>query len=382
MYALVFALALVLAGCSKDPPTSPAPKVNPSSDDITSPPGLFPDPGELPVQGLNTVGGPDKLDAAADVLWGSILGTEKKDLTLVRALNGISVLISGVTEIEGEEQLYLGIDRKHFKKYDIANLRSVLEARFPDIPVYLEASDGVDLLNTLEGTGEDIEETEVFSDTFSDGFGSWRAHDAWKNDTFDTYPVPDEEDGNKVATVHSDDCSDNCMIITEPINLSGYTSVTLSFHRWLDDTLGDSDHFTVAVGNDGAYTTLGTWGKDDGDDVWHYHTIAVDEQHLGTATTFRFTARIDNLSDMFSAFFGGGTAQSDRIMALDNVTVSGVINPDYIVNIAVQDVSVTPTEADAGARCQHELHRQKYRYRDRAGGRCPYLPTPGENRHA
>ena len=51
MYALVFALALALAGCSKDTPTSPAPKVNPGSDGVTSPPGLFPDPGELPVQG-------------------------------------------------------------------------------------------------------------------------------------------------------------------------------------------------------------------------------------------------------------------------------------------------------------------------------------------
>ena len=51
MYALVFALALALVGCSKDTPTEPAPKVNPGADGVTSPPGLFPDPGELPVQG-------------------------------------------------------------------------------------------------------------------------------------------------------------------------------------------------------------------------------------------------------------------------------------------------------------------------------------------
>ena len=348
MYALVFALALALVGCSKDTPTSPAPKVNPGSDEITSPPGLFPDPGEHPVQGLNTVGGPDELDAAADVLWGSILGTEKKDLTLARALDGISVLISGVTEVDGREQLYLGIDRKMFAQYDIENLRSVLETRFPDIPIYIEPSDGVDLLNTLEDEEEEPEETDVFSDTFNDGLDSWSAHGSWKNNTFDTYPVPDEADDNKVALVHSDDCSGNCMITTTPINLSGYTSVTLSFHRWLDDTLGDSDRFTVEVGNDGTYTTLGTWGKDEGDDVWHYHTIAIDEEHLGTATTFRFTAHVNNLSDLFSAFFGSSTTAQDRVMALDNVTVSGVLNPDYIVNIAVQDVSVTPTEADAG----------------------------------
>ena len=143
MYALVFALALALAGCSKDTPTSPAPKVNPGSDGVTSPPGLFPDPGEHPVQGLNTVGGPDKYDIASEVLWGSILGTEKKDVALVRALDGITVLLSGVIEIDGKEQLYLGIDRADFAKHDIDNLRAVLETRFPDIPIYIEESEGV-----------------------------------------------------------------------------------------------------------------------------------------------------------------------------------------------------------------------------------------------
>ena len=163
MYALVFALALALAGCSKDTPTSPAPKINPGSDGITSLPGLFPDPGELPVQGLNTVGRPDQYDVAADVLWGSILGNEKQDAALVRALDGMEVLISGVMKIDGREQLYLGIDRKNYHRHDIANLRSVLEKRFPDIPIYIEASDGVQLLS---GTTETEETEDILTDTF------------------------------------------------------------------------------------------------------------------------------------------------------------------------------------------------------------------------
>ena len=118
----------------------------PDADDIITPPGLFPEPADIPVRGLDVLEQPDKYDIAADVLWGSILGNKKKDMTLVRALDGISVLVSGVTVIDGKEQLYLGIDKKTFAKHDINNLYKVLEARFPDIPIYIEESEGVKLL--------------------------------------------------------------------------------------------------------------------------------------------------------------------------------------------------------------------------------------------
>ena len=187
MYALVFALALALAGCSKDTPTEPAPKVNPGSDDITSPPGLFPDPGELPVQGLNTLEQPDKYDIAADVLWGSILKNEKKDMTLVRALDGIRVFLSGVMEIDGEDRLYLGIDEKTFAKHDIKNLYKVLKTRFPDVPIHIEKSGGI-ILQTLQTGNESADITvDIFSDDLSD-FSSWSS-DGWNRPTLSP-PTP------------------------------------------------------------------------------------------------------------------------------------------------------------------------------------------------
>ena len=258
MYALVFALALVLAGCSKDTPTSPAPKVNPGSDGVTSPPGLFPDPGEHPVQGLNTVGGPDKYDIASEVLWGSILGTEKKDMALVRALDGILVLLSGVVEIDGKEQLYLGIDRADFARHDIDNLRAVLKKRFPSIPIFIEASDGIDLLAGNEAAEETA--VDVFSDTFSAGLDAWKTGSGWQVQTF-AYPVPGETDGNRVAVATSAGCAEGCSLTTKPMDLSGYSSATLSLHRWLDDALNADDTFVVEVGNDGVYRTVGSLGQ-------------------------------------------------------------------------------------------------------------------------
>ena len=342
MYALVFALALALAGCSKDTPTSPAPKVNPGSDDITSPPGLFPDPGELPVQGLNTVGGPDKYDIASEVLWGSILGTEKKDVALVRALDGIRVLISGVVEVDGKEQLYLGIDRADFAKHDIDNLRAVLETRFPSILIYIEASDGVDLLTGNEAD-EDIP-VDVFSDDFGGGLGEWTSSSEWTVKPFDAYPVPDEATGNRVATVRSTDCTGACTLTTKPMDLSGYSSVTLSLHRWLDDALDAGDTFVVEVGNDGVYRTVGSWGSDDGDDVWHYNTFTLDQQHLGEQTTVRITVTMSSLSDLFS-LFGGGEKTEERVVAVDNVLIQGM----ETANLVVHNVSVSPQSVNSGA---------------------------------
>ena len=341
MYALVFALALALVGCSKDTPTSPAPKVNPGSDDITSPPGLFPDPGELPVQGLNTVGQPDELDAAADVLWGSILGTEKKDAALVRALAGIRVLISGVVEIDGKEQLYLGIDRADFAKHDIADLRAVLETRFPSLPIYIEASDGVDLL-----TGNDADKdvpVDVFSDDFSGGLGAWNSSSGWTVKPFDAYPVLDEETGNQVATVRSTDCTGTCTLTTKPLDLSGYSSATLSLHRWLDDVLNAGDTFVVEVGNDGVYRTVGSYDSDDGDDVWHYNTFTLDRQHLGEKTTVRITVTMSSISDLFSLFSGSDETE-ERVVAVDNVLIQGT----ETANLVVHSVSVSPESVDRG----------------------------------
>lgn len=338
MYALVFALALVLVGCSgQDKPTASAPKVNLGSDGVTSPPGLFPDPSELPVRGLDVLEQSDALDAAAEVLWGSILKTEKMDVVLVRALDGIRVRISGVMEVEGKEHLYLGIDRKDFRKHDIEHLHKVLEQRFPGLPIHLEPSDGIQLL------GDDREEETpdtLFAENFTD-LSVWRNRSGWTAQTF-AYDVPDETEGNKVAV-----CFDaSCSMTTEPMDLSRYTDVTLSFHRWIDDTFDAGDGLTVEVGKDGVYKTIATYNNTHGDDVWHYKTVAIDDKYLGENTTFRFTTTIFSGSDLFSLFTGSEATDEERTAAIDNVLVQGVErqNPDLVVS----SVSASPTSTTGG----------------------------------
>ena len=83
------------------------------------------------------------LNPVTEVVWGSILGTEKKDATVARLLDGVPVLLSGVLPIDGEDRLYLGIDRAYWTEQGGKQLYEALQQRFPITPIHVEPSIGV-----------------------------------------------------------------------------------------------------------------------------------------------------------------------------------------------------------------------------------------------
>ena len=83
------------------------------------------------------------LNPVTEVVWGSILGTEKKDATVARLLDGVPVLLSGVLPIDGEDRLYLGMDRAYWTQQGGKRLYEALQQRFPATPIHVEPSIGV-----------------------------------------------------------------------------------------------------------------------------------------------------------------------------------------------------------------------------------------------
>ena len=83
------------------------------------------------------------LDPVTEVVWASILGTEKKDPTVARILDGVPVLLSGVLPIDGEDRLYLGMDRAYWTEQGGKQLYEALQQRFPATPIHVEPSIGV-----------------------------------------------------------------------------------------------------------------------------------------------------------------------------------------------------------------------------------------------
>ena len=83
------------------------------------------------------------LNPVTEVVWGSILGTEKKDATVARLLDGVPVLLSGVLPVDGEDRLYLGMDRAYWTQQGGKQLYEALQQRFPATPIHVEPSIGV-----------------------------------------------------------------------------------------------------------------------------------------------------------------------------------------------------------------------------------------------
>ena len=83
------------------------------------------------------------LNPVTEVVWASILGTEKKDATVARLLDEVPVLLSGVLPIDGEDRLYLGIDRAYWTQQGGKQLYEALQQRFPATPIHVEPSIGV-----------------------------------------------------------------------------------------------------------------------------------------------------------------------------------------------------------------------------------------------
>ena len=83
------------------------------------------------------------LDPVTEMVWGSILGTDKSDATVARILDEVPVLLSGVMPIDGQNRLYLGIDRAYWTKHGGKQLYEALKERFPVTPIHVEPTIGV-----------------------------------------------------------------------------------------------------------------------------------------------------------------------------------------------------------------------------------------------
>ena len=232
------------------------------------------------------------LDHATDIVWGSILGTERADVVLKQVFEDVPILISGILPIDGKDHLYLGIGRQYYTQHGSLHIYRALKKRFPFIPIHIEASDGVrphGIRNIL------------FSDTFDEGLDAWNASAVFSANQ--GWGVAD-------GVAETQDCPWICNLITAtPLDLSSYESVTLSFDRWIDDNVNDKEGLAVLIGNGTTYTRLDRWTGEDGDSAWQTETYVLDNP--GDTVFIRFSATT-------SSTYG----YEPKRIAIDNVTVT------------------------------------------------------------
>ena len=372
--ALLVALGLLACdndekptGPSQSSPAGPATAHPPALVSPHSGPSQLPEPGDIALPGL--LPGPSgsalprpsldltDLEQATEVVWGSILGTEPSDPVVSGLLADVPVLMSGIRQIKGRIYLYLGIGREYYNRHGGEHIYNTLTKRFPTVPFYIEPSDGVQPLSASRGSQEEASPTDtLLADAFQAGLGAWTTTSTgtgigWRAQAFDETPLPGAEAGNLVAVAQTEDCPENCALtLTVPLALSRYSSVTLSFDRWVDEALSAGEFLAVDLGNNGAYTRLDTWTDADGDSTWHHETYVIDAADLSSAVTVRFIAQPDNpLMNLFDSFFGGTGSPTPKKLAIDNVVI--VPAPGAVIlerNLTVESVSASPTAVASG----------------------------------
>ena len=266
----------------------------PESTD-TELPTLFPAPGEegLPILPQQTM----DLPAVTDIVWASILQTAQKDNEIADLLNNVPVLLSGILEIHGKDHLYLGIERAYHNEHGSKHIEETLKKRFPGVPIYIEASDGVQTQ-----AAKQKETTTIFSENFENGLTKWTAlaffSDGWQ--------AHDDSDDNTIAQAQS--CAWGCVLATkQAINLANYEQVIITFERWTNDAT-----ISVRINNE---------------------TI---KQYQDDSTKKTETITIDNTDNARISFIATGDTA-----AVDNITITGTREQEESIDITQLTASTT-----------------------------------------
>ena len=178
----------------------------------------------------------------------------------------------------------------------------------------------------------------IFSDDFENGLSKWTVtgQQEWQTGIFDESDViPGYTRSNIVA--EADDCDDEACILSmnESLDLSHYTSATLSFDRFVDSSLDSGEYLEVQVGNDGAYTQVFRWTHGQGDtDSWHHETVNLDS-YLDSGFNVRFLTE---------------ESSSSEDVAIDNVMIIGEASTECILTVTatLTDDTITAQWNDCG----------------------------------
>ncbi|MFQ5440261.1 MAG: polysaccharide deacetylase family protein [Nitrosopumilaceae archaeon] len=126
-------------------------------------------------------------------------------------------------------------------------------------------------------TDDNFTPFQLFSDDFESGFAKWTesGEGDWNIESPSEIQVPGHS-SNLVA--HSDNCDSSCTItMKNSIDLSSYSSATLSFWRFVDNALDNGEYLKVELYDGSQWNTIYNWTHGSGDDnSWHKETVNLD----------------------------------------------------------------------------------------------------------
>ncbi len=152
------------------------------------------------------------------------------------------------------------------------------------------------------GTTTNSTSVVLFYDDFEDGtLDKWTesGETDWRVDRFDEGAFPPNHNNTNIVA-EADNCDTVCTItLANPVDLSSSTNSTLSFYRYIDRSLDDTEYLTVEVTTNGTtWMELDRWSPEnnDDDDKWHLQSYDIT-QYNSTAFSLRYTAHMSSSSE-------------------------------------------------------------------------------------
>jgi PKD repeat protein len=140
--------------------------------------------------------------------------------------------------------------------------------------------------------------TTVFSDDFQNGLTKWVESNEydWNNERYAERNIPGYTSTNKVA--HADACttSTGCIItMKNSINLSTYSSATLTFWRYVDGSIDSGEFLKVEVFDGISWKRVFYWTNLSGDDdTWRQQTLDLSP-YLASNFNLRFVGKMSSI---------------------------------------------------------------------------------------
>ena len=154
---------------------------------------------------------------------------------------------------------------------------------------------------TLNGWTFDVAYNTTPETVFSDDFESsldtnWdeTGDGDWTTATSALHGVPTIPGHSSTNLVlHSDDCDNECTItLKNPINMTDYTSATLSFWRYVDVRLDNGEYLKVNLYDGSTWKTAYNWTNGNGDDsTWTKESCSLDSYTMSSGFKMRLVTK-------------------------------------------------------------------------------------------
>lgn len=144
----------------------------------------------------------------------------------------------------------------------------------------------------------------LFADSFESGSHSNDWVGNWVEDSQDDWNQTSQRalDGTYAAEV-DDSASDAALSLANPIDLTSYTDVELTFSWYIESRFDSGEYLRLEISNGGGWTQVaqidGTngWWAGPNENVWRTETISVDPSFLTTDFSVRFLANVSSSSE-------------------------------------------------------------------------------------